>query len=163
MSLWERRRKMSEEERLKGEVIDYISKTRFAILATVKSDKLPELRTIGSFAPDGFDVYFSTGKDTAKVKQIELNNLISFFFQHEGQELSTFKNVALIGKAERLEKGGEFDKAIELLGNRNPRFKERVEKGGLEKTAIFKVTPKEVKYLDFSKGTGEDAVRKIIL
>lgn len=151
------------DEKLEGEVIDYIAKTRLAILATVRGDQAPVVRTIGSFAQDGLNIYFSTGKETAKVKQIEGNKVVSLFFQQEGQEIGTFKNVALIGEAEKVREGNELTKAVELLGNRNPRFKARIEKGELEKVAIFKVQPKEVKYLDFSKGHGEDALQEIVL
>lgn len=153
---------MSNED-LKQTISDYISKTTFATLATVRSDKAPVLRAIGSFAQDGLDVYFSTGKNTVKVKEIEKNNLVSFFFQHEGQDLKAFKNVALIGKAEKVKDENELKKAVELLSNRSPHFKARVEKGELGQIAIFKVTAKEAKYLDFSKGFGADAVQEIII
>ncbi|MHB8171798.1 MAG: hypothetical protein ACYDG6_09690 [Thermincolia bacterium] len=39
-----------------------------------------------------------------------------------------------------------------MLSDRNPRFKGRVENGGLGDTLIFRVEPKSIKYLEFRKG-----------
>jgi hypothetical protein len=50
-------------------------------------------------------------------------------------------------------------RAIDLLSARNPRFKARAEKGELGDTAIFKIVPKEIKYLDYSKGFGAAGIQ----
>jgi pyridoxamine 5'-phosphate oxidase len=152
---------MSQE--LKQKITEYISQTRWAILATVREDKAPVLRAMGSFAPDGVDVYFSTPAATAKVGQIGKNQWVNFFFQHEGQELPTFKNVAVIGKAGEVKDAAELKKAIGLLSARNPRFKERAEKGDLKDTAIFKIKSKEIKYLDFARGFGKEGIQELVL
>lgn len=152
---------MSKE--LKQTIHDYIAQTRWATLATVRADHAPVLRAMGSFAPDGLDVFFSTPAKTGKTKDIEKNNWVNLFFQHEGQELAAFKNVALIGKASEVKDVDELKKAFTLLSARNPRFKERAEKGELKDTVIYKVKAKEVKYLDFAKGFGKEAIQEIVL
>ena len=118
---------------------------------------------MGSFAPDGLDVFFSTPKATGKVKQLEKNQSVNFFFQHEGQELPTFKNVALIGKAAPVRDEQEHQRAVALLSARNPRFKERAEKGELKDTLIYKIKAKEIKYLDFALGFGKEGIQEIAL
>ena len=152
---------MSKE--FKQNIQQYISKTRWAILATVNKDSIPVQRVMGSFALDGLAVYFSTSKAADKVKQIEHNGWVSFYFQHEGQDLDTFKNVALIGIAREVKNGKDFDRGVELLSARNPRFKARVERGELAEIAVFRIEPKEVKYLDYANGRGKAAIQTIIL
>jgi len=137
-----------------SEVIDYITKTKFAVLAYVREDKIPLVRSMGSFALSGFNLYFSSGKNTSKVSEIVKNPQVSFFFEHPNQNLENWKSVLVLGRAELLTTGTEYDNAVELLGNRNPRFKERVAKGELAHTAIFKIKAKEIEYLDYSKGFG---------
>ncbi|HBF39008.1 MAG TPA: pyridoxamine 5'-phosphate oxidase family protein, partial [Firmicutes bacterium] len=132
-----------------SEVLDYITNTKFAILAYVREDKTPLLRSMGSFALSGFDLYFSSGKDTSKVTEIIKNPQVSFFFEHDNQNLEGWKSVLLLGRAELLIAGTEYNNAIELLSNRNPRFKERVVKGELTSTAIFKLKTREIEYLDY--------------
>ena len=152
---------MSKE--LRKTIHDYIANTRWATLATVREDQAPVLRAMGSFAPDELDVYFSTPFNTGKTNHLAKNDWVNFFFQHEGQELAAFKNVALIGKASEVKDPGELKKAIDLLSARNPRFKERAAKGDLKDTAIYKVKTKEVKSLDFAKGFGKEGIQELVL
>ncbi len=148
---------MSKE--LHQKIHDYIAATRWATLATVRDGTKPVLRAMGSFVPDnGLNVYYSTAKTADKVKDVEKNGWVNFFFQHEGQELQTFKNVALIGIAHEVKEGEEHKKAVDLLSARNPRFKARVEKGELKDIGIFKIEPKEIKYLDYAKGFGKAGI-----
>lgn len=147
-----------------GEVLDfvkeYINKAKWAILATVTPNNQPALRTIATFANDGLDLYFSTAKNTAKVGQIENNPTVTLFFQLEGQEMASFKNVSYTGQAVKLDGEQELMQAIDILNRRIPKYKERMEKG-LKHTAIFKVQPGSVKFLDFSNGMGPAAVKEI--
>lgn len=141
-------------EQLKSEVLDYITKSEFAVLNYVREDKAPVSRAMGSFVPSGLDLYFSSRRDAAKVKEINANKKVSFFFEHDNQELSTWKNLLLIGDAELVDSESELKTAVELLGARNPRFKERVANGELQNTAIFKIKTQEIEYLDRTKGQG---------
>ena len=149
---------------LKQIAAEYISKTKWATLATVREDGAPVLRAMGSFAPAGVNVYFSSRKGQAKGRHLKANSWVNFFFQHENQELASFKNVAIVGKAEDLpEDGAEYKKGVELLSARNPRFKERVERGELKDTAIYLIRTQEIKYLDYSNGIGNQAIQEVIL
>ena len=148
-------------EQLKNDVATYVDKTRFAVLAYVRSDGAPLLRSMGSFDPDGVNLYFSTRKEAAKVKEINDRRRISFFFEHEGQELTQWKNLLLVGDAVKVDEGDELKHAVQLLSNRNPRFKERIDKGELPSTQIFKLNTEEVEFLDYGKGFGH--VEKVTL
>ncbi|MDD5465162.1 MAG: pyridoxamine 5'-phosphate oxidase family protein [Candidatus Omnitrophica bacterium] len=148
----------------KEEIKSYINNTKLFTLATIDSGNgeiYPALRVIGAFATNGFTIYFSTGKDSAKSKQIENNPNVTAYFQQEGQALPNFRNVTVIGKARLLQCEGEFNKALELIGNRNPRFKERIKNNGRDKVAIFKIKPETIKSLDYGRGHGAQAVEKI--
>ncbi len=149
------------QEQWKEEVVNYIDQSRFAVLAYVRNDGAPVLRSMGSFVPYEQDIYFSTRKEAAKVKDIVERGRISFFFEHDGQELSQWKNVLLLGDAVKIDGGPELDQAVELLGNRNPRFKERVAKGELPNTQIFRLSTEEIEFLDYGRGVGH--VQKITL
>ena len=136
------------QEQWKQDVVRYIDKTRFAVLAYVRNDSAPLLRSMGSFVPSGLDLYFSTRKDAGKVKEIGDNGRISFLFEHDNQELNQWKSVLLVGAAVKVDSGEELTKAVDLLSNRNPRFKERVEKGELAGTQIFRLKTDEIEYLE---------------
>ncbi|HWR57063.1 MAG: pyridoxamine 5'-phosphate oxidase family protein [Bacillota bacterium] len=143
------------------EVGEYIKGSKFAILAYIREDGVPVLRSMGSFAPIGLDLYFSTPQAAAKVKEIEKHKQVSFFFEHDNQTLPAWRSVLLIGEAAQVSKECELSKAVELLSNKSPKFKEKVANGELTNTAVYKLKTREIEYLDWSKGPG--TVQKIKL
>lgn len=144
------------------EVENYIKSTKYVVLGTV-NENIPVQRTLGAFANDGLTVYFSTNINTEKVKHIGKNPHVSLFFQQEGQDITSFKNVSIIGQAIHLSGKKELEEAISIIGSRNPRYKERVAKGEVKDAALFKVEPIEIKFLDFSRGIGPDSIQVVNL
>ena len=139
----------------KSEIQQYILDSKYALLNYVRHDLTPVSRAIGSFAPDGDDLFFSTGKESSKVKEINNNKRVSFYFEHDNQVLENWKSVLLIGDAEPVSVGSfDYNKAIERLGAKSPRFRERVVKGDLESAVIYRINTSELEYLDRSKGYG---------
>jgi pyridoxamine 5'-phosphate oxidase len=140
---------------------EYLNQTKFIVLSTINNEQVPTLRTLGSFAVDELTTYFSTGKKTDKVQQIKSNPQVSILFQHENQELGSFVNATITGKATEITAETELEKAIKVLSDRSPKFKERVEKGEIANNTFFRIDPQEVKVLDFSRGVGPNAVEII--
>jgi pyridoxamine 5'-phosphate oxidase len=146
----------------KSEIQTYIVDSKYALLTYVRSDLSPISRTIGSYSPDGEDLFFSTSKESAKVKEIEKNKRVSFFFEHDNQAPESWKSLLLIGDAEPLSVGStDYEKAVERLGAKSPRFRERIAKGDLDSAIIYKVKTSELEYLDRSKGNGK--LQKIVV
>jgi general stress protein 26 len=141
-------------EQRKSEISDYVNATRFATLAYVREDGSPVQRSFGSFALAGYDVIFSTRKAAAKVRDIVTNNKVSFFFEHESQELANWRNALFVGEAHKIEEPRELDWAVGILSERNPRFKERIEKGELPNIQLFKLKTRDIEYIDYGKGAG---------
>jgi len=141
-------------EQRKSEITDYASTARFANLAYIRHDGLPVQRTLGSFALAGFDIIFSTKKDAAKVRDISENNKVSFYFEHDGQQLPLWKSALFIGEAHKVDEARELDWAVGILSDRNPRFKDRIAKGELPNIQLFKVNTRDIEYIDYSKGAG---------
>jgi pyridoxamine 5'-phosphate oxidase len=148
---------------LQQAVLEYIKQTRWATLTTVREDGAPVSRTIGGFAPDGLNIFFSTSKKSGKNRHIARNKLVSFHFQHENQELAAFKNLVVIGQIEAVSIYADYQRAVDLLSVRSPRFKARIELGETEDLALYLVRAKEIKYLNFANGVGPAAVQEIIL
>jgi nitroimidazol reductase NimA-like FMN-containing flavoprotein (pyridoxamine 5'-phosphate oxidase superfamily) len=129
------------------------SGVRFLSLATI-SDDGPVIRSLGSWGVKDRTLYFSTARTSDKVAQIQGDPRVSAQLLAENQELPSLKNVVLEGSARSLESNADRDAAIEAIGARNPRFKERAAKGELGGNAIYAVAAKKIKVLDFSKGPG---------
>jgi pyridoxamine 5'-phosphate oxidase len=144
------------------EILKYILDSKYALLTYVRADRTPVSRAMGSFALDGDNLFFSTSKESAKVPEIENNNRVSFYFEHDNQVLESWKSVLLIGDAEQVSVGSlDYEKAIERLGNKSPRFRERVAKGDLGSAAIYRIQTNEFEYVDRSNGNAP--TRKILV
>ena len=143
---------MSEAEKNQA-IIEYVQKSRFTTLSYVREDLAPVSRTIGSFASDGFDLYFSTRRTAPKVTSIQANPRASFFFEHDGQAPAEWRSVLLIGEASEAT-GADLERGIALLSARNPRFREKAERGDLADTLVYKLTSSEVEFLDRTQGAG---------
>lgn len=135
------------------EIQEYITASKFGLLTYLRSDLTPISRTMGSFAPEGLNLYFSTARDSAKVTELQERGRVSFYFEHDGQAPERWKSVLLIGDAELLEGGDSYSAAVTGLAAKSPRFRERVEKGDLASAAVYRVNTREVQFLDRSKGS----------
>jgi nitroimidazol reductase NimA-like FMN-containing flavoprotein (pyridoxamine 5'-phosphate oxidase superfamily) len=145
---------MSNDEK---RIEDYIKKTGYAILATVERGG-PVQRTIGAFGNVGSTLYFATRSDSRKVDHIAAESRVSVLLQHERQDLATFVNVAVEGRAVRLTSEAEVAAAIEIIGEHSERFRERVRGQGISGQAIFRVDAEEIRVLDFARGVGQAAI-----
>lgn len=138
-----------------SEILQYILDTKHALLTYVRSDLTPVSRAIGSFAPDGEDLFFSTSKESAKVQEIKQNRRVSFYFQHDNQVPERWTSLLLIGDAAPLSPGSpDYGKALERLAAKSPRFRERIAKNDLGSAVIYKIKTTQFEYLDRSKASG---------
>ena len=134
----------------------YIENSKTAVLATVDSNNNPNIRTIGGFGIKEITIYFSTAKESSKVEQIKNNNKVSLLFQHENQVITDFVNVEIKGIAEELKDKDQFEEGFKYISRRRPQLKISEETHN-----IYKVVPKEIKVLDFSKEKPEERIQKI--
>lgn len=138
-----------------NETIKYIEQSKLSLLTTIGEDNAPYIRPIGAFSNDGVDIYFTTAKTTEKVKHIKANPNVTFYFQNEGQAYETFKSASVIGEANEISAGEEFDKAVEGISLRYPVIKDLVAKGDINNSIIYKVKAKSIKFADYTKSPRE--------
>lgn len=138
------------------QIINYLNESKTIVLATVDSDNRPLLRTIGGFAVQNLVTYFATAKNANKVKQIEKNNNISLLFEHENQVIPKFINISINAVAEKIDDNDGFLKATEIITKRRPQLKINQDSHN-----IYKIQPKEIIILDFSKEKPKDKVQII--
>jgi len=155
----------STDVTIRQEIIDYIDTTPWAELATVRGDGTPVIRTMGALALDngGATLYFATFPGAEKTRHIDSNSRVSFFFQHEGQQLQEFRNVELLGDAGKVTGEDDIRHVAELISARSPFVKEFIEKNGIAVFDYYEVRVTEVKYLDYRNGIGPQAIEVILL
>jgi general stress protein 26 len=138
---------------IKTEAVNYIENSPFALLVTIDEENKPCLRHIGPLVNIGLDIYFVTRINSHKVKHIDINPLITLYFQRSDQTVEEFKSIAISGKAARLPDGDEFDDVLEKLGEKSPGYKKYISSEGFNVWAIYKISSKSLECTDLSKST----------
>lgn len=138
------------------EISEYLESSKTAVLATVDSNNNPNIRTIGGFGVKDITIYFSTAKKSNKVEQIKSNNNVSLLFEHENQERSNFVNIEVKGIAEEVKDKDQFEEVLKYITKRRSQLKLAEDTHN-----IYKIVPKEIKKLDFSKEKPEERIQKI--
>lgn len=128
-----------------NEIVEYLKENKSIVLATLGEDNQPDLRALGGYNFDHFDLYFGTSAKSNKVKQLEINNNVTILAQRENQTIPDFKNVTIYGEAVKLT-GDDYIIGRQKIQERRPsaEFEEGIKN-------IYKVRAKIIKVLDFSK------------
>ena len=140
----------------KCKVKEYLKETKTIRLATIDKENHPVIRTLGAFVIEDYTVYFLTAKGTEKVEQIENNNNVAVLFEHENQIIPNFINVTVNGIAENIKDSDEFNRASKLIKDRKPHLDINQENSN-----IYKILPKKIKILDFTKENVEERIKII--
>jgi len=143
-----------KEEKIK----EYLKSNQTIILTTVGKDASPDVRTLGGYGISEYEVFFSTSKESNKVKQLEQNKEVAILFQHENQLITDFFNVTIYGEAVLLDKPEDFEKAKEYISARKPSLKINTDTHN-----IYQVIPKKIKVLDFKEHNPKERVSIIEL
>ena len=138
--------------------IKYVEQSKVRLLITVDENKVPFVRPIGAFSNEGANIYFLTAKETEKVKHINLNPTVTFYFENEGQAYESFKSVAISGEASEVTENDELSRAIEAISVRYPLIKEKVANGEFENSSIYVVKAKFIKLADYTQLPREETV-----
>jgi general stress protein 26 len=139
--------------------IKYVEESKLGLLITVDENKVPFIRTIGAFSNEGANIYFLTGKEADKVKHINSNPIVTFYFEQEGQPYESFKSVSIIGDASKVTEKDELDKAIEAISVRYPVIKDKISNGEFQESAIYVVKAKAIKLADYTQSPREQLIR----
>ena len=127
-------------------IITYLKNSKSIVLATIDSNQLPDIRTIGGYNFDGYVLYFATAKASRKAEQLLEKENVALLIQHENQVLPDYKNVTIYGRAKKLS-GADYELGRAKILERRPNavYEE-------ESKNIYRVTPEQIKLLDLSKG-----------
>jgi general stress protein 26 len=134
---------------IKEQVIKYMEKCRACTIATATADGQPSNSTV-FFKNTGADIYFNTGRDSEKVRNILANPRVAIAIQEDGPTPKAdrdIKGIQYMGKAEILsdEDTAEAPKAVMARHNAFNSAKPG-------NSVIVKVTPVKIYLIDYSRG-----------
>lgn len=123
-------------------------------LATLRKDGWPQANTV-SYAHDGLIIYFGTGKDSQKVKNIKHCDKVSLTINADYQgDWNKIKGLSMAATAAILKDKKEVQHAIDCIIKRFPVAADWANVDDLANMVYLKLTPSVVSVLDYEQGFG---------
>jgi general stress protein 26 len=140
-------------------IVAILSRANDMTLATVRPDGYPQATTVG-YVNDGVTLYFGTGADTQKARNIALCDKVSLTVNLPYDRWEEIQALSMGARAARLTDPKEIAKVGRLMLKKFPQGADF----GPEETdsiALFSIKPVVVSVLDYRKGFGHTELVKV--
>ena len=139
------------DKRMKEFILDIMRSHNILTLATIRADGYPQATTV-TYANDGLTIYFVTGPDTQKVKNINKSGKVSLTIDKDYEDWNKIKGLSMTGTAEVAKNHDDIKKAMGVLVKKFPAFAQM--SAQVDQMAIVKITPKFISVLNYELGFG---------
>jgi nitroimidazol reductase NimA-like FMN-containing flavoprotein (pyridoxamine 5'-phosphate oxidase superfamily) len=141
---------MNEEMRRK--ILTILDQHRIMTIATLRPDGWPQATTVG-YANEGLTIYFLCGLDSQKAKNLARDDRVSLTIDLDTPQVMDITGLSMAAQAKAVADRGEAEKALSLLMRKYPQQNSLpLPMPNPEDVRIFRVTPKVISVLDYSKG-----------
>ena len=133
-------------------ILDILSTQNDMTIATLREDEYPQATTV-SYVSDGLDIYFGCWSRSQKAKNIARHNKVSLTVTPSYSDWNSIKGLSMGGIAERVTAAPEIVKVEALFFRKFPAVVQYAPQDRSE-MVFFRVTPKFISVLDYTKGFG---------
>jgi PPOX class probable F420-dependent enzyme len=140
------------DETIKRKILSLLDEHRIMTVATLRPDGWPQATTVG-YASDGLTLYFLCGQDSQKAANLARDERMSLTIDHDTDQVMEITGLSMAARAEAVTDPAEAQKALGLLMARYPQ--QNAAPGPMPSPTdvrVFRVTPKVISVLDYSKG-----------
>jgi general stress protein 26 len=137
---------------LPNQILDLLAAHNCMALATLRADGFPQTTTVG-YVNEGLMIYFGCSGNSQKARNIEGDNRVSLAINRDYDDWNKVQGLSMGGVAERLTDLEDIARIAELFTSKFPQvagFKPE----DLLGTVFFKVTPKAISVIDYTKRFG---------
>ena len=146
------------DQALRKKIVDILSHSNDMTIATVREDGYPPATTV-SFVSDGLTIYFVTGAHAQKATNIARNEKVSLTVDRPYKDWNEIEGLSMGGAAAHVTDETEIEKIEKLMAKK---FKMPSDFAMPEdEISFFKVTPKVISVLDYSKGFGHTSTVRL--
>lgn len=140
------------QKELKEFVRKVMDDHRIMTVATVRNDGYPQATTVG-FVHDGLVLYFVCGSGSQKARNLRLDPKVSVTIDTDHEDFKHIRGLSLGGIASEVTNMNDIRWVYERFQQRYPEM-ESMEMPDAEEVSVFKIEPKVISVLDYSKGFG---------
>ena len=122
---------------------------------TLRPDGWPQATTVG-YVNEGLTLYFLCGLDSQKAKNLARDNRVSLTIDHDTPDLMAITGLSMAARATPVANRAEAEKVLRMLPRKYPDATAPLPlpMPTPDDVRIFRVTPKVISVLDYSKGFG---------
>lgn len=138
----------------KRQILEQLDRHRIMTVATLRPDGWPQATTVG-YVSEGLTLYFLCGLDSQKARNIARDDRISLTIDHDTPDLMAITGLSMAAHATLVTDRSEAEHVLQLMTQKYPeKLPLDVPMPGPDDVRIFRVTPKVISVLDYSKGFG---------
>lgn len=127
---------------------------RIMSVATLRPDGWPQSTTVG-YVNDGLTLYFLCSPDSQKAANLARDNRMSLTINPDAGQLMQITGLSMAAFADKVEDPDEADRVLRMMPAKYPVQQDlAVAMPTRDHICIFRVMPKVISVVDYSKGFG---------
>lgn len=143
---------MNEEIRKK--ILTLLDQHRIMTIATLRPDGWPQATTVG-YVNEGLTLYFLCGRESQKAANLAQDDRVSLTIDHDTPNIMAITGLSMAARADAVSDRTEAERVLRLLPTKYPEQTDLpIQMPTVDDVRIFRVTPKLISVLDYSKGFG---------
>jgi general stress protein 26 len=143
-------------------ILDIVESRNDLTLATLRPDGFPQANTV-SYASDGLTLYFGTGRDSQKLRNIQYSRKVSLAIDVPYADWNEIRGLSMGAIAEVLtDDSAESRRAMEALTKKFPAVWEMPPPTEPATIAFVRIVPKVISVLDYRKGFGHTELVEVL-
>ena len=135
-------------------ILSILDQHRIMTISTLRPDGWPQATTVG-YANDGLTLYFLCGPDSQKAENLARDDRVSLTVDHDTPQVMEITGLSMAANARVVTDPVEVQKVMSMLMSKYPQQQSiplpMPSPGDIR---IFRVTPKVISVLDYTKGLG---------
>ena len=140
------------DDNLRSTILELLDQHRLMTIATNRPDGWPQATTVG-YVNDDLTLYFLCSPQSQKAANLARDGRVSLTIDHDVSDPMTITGLSMAALAQPVTDQSEVAKAMNLLGTRYPEYMS-LPMPKSEEIAVYRVMPKVISVLDYSKGFG---------
>jgi nitroimidazol reductase NimA-like FMN-containing flavoprotein (pyridoxamine 5'-phosphate oxidase superfamily) len=142
------------DQEIRDKILTLLDQHRIMTVATLRPDGWPQATTVG-YVNEGLTLYFLCGLDSQKAKNLARDDRVSLTIDHDTPDLLAITGLSMAARAEPVNDRAEAEKVLRMLPLKYPdAVSVPGPMPGPDDVRIFRVTPKLISVLDYTKGFG---------
>jgi nitroimidazol reductase NimA-like FMN-containing flavoprotein (pyridoxamine 5'-phosphate oxidase superfamily) len=141
------------DEEIRAKILTLLDQHRIMTIATLRPDGWPQATTVG-YINAGLTLYFLCGLDSQKAANLSRDDRVSLTIDHDTSDLMAITGLSMAGRATVVADRAEAARILHMLPLKYPEVSLPGPMPNPEEVRIFRVVPKVISVLDYSRGFG---------